>query len=49
MFSDTVIDRLEAMAVVTDCSLVSSDGVVYPVHKAMLLQQSKVLRHARTG
>jgi hypothetical protein len=49
LFSDKLIDRLEAMAAITDCSLVSSDGVVYPVHKAALLQQSKVLRRAHTA
>jgi hypothetical protein len=44
LFSEKVIRRLTAMSAVADCCLVSSDGDGYPVHKAKLLEQSKVLR-----
>ena len=44
-FSDTVSDRLSATP--TDCSILSSDGLSFAVHKTTLSQQSKVLRQAR--
>jgi hypothetical protein len=44
LFSDTGFDRLVAMSAVADCCLVSSEGTKYHVHKAKLLEQSKVFR-----
>jgi hypothetical protein len=41
-FSDKVQDRISANA--ADCCLVSANGTRYPVHKAKLREQSKVLR-----
>ena len=41
-FSDKVQDRISANA--ADCCLVTADGTKYPVHKAKLREQSKVLR-----
>ena len=43
LFSDKVIGRFAAMSALADCSLVSAKGMVYPVHKSKLLEQSKVL------
>ena len=42
LFSDKVQDRLSASA--TDCCIVSEDDKRFPVHKAKLQEQSKVLR-----
>ena len=47
--ADKVIDRLTAMYELTDCCLVSYDGVSFPVHKAKLLEQSKVLRYVQAS
>lgn len=44
-FSDKVSDRLSATP--TDCSILSSDGLSFAVHKTTLSQQSKVLRQAK--
>ena len=43
-FSEKIMIRLSATP--TDCGLVSSDGMSYPVHKAKLMEQSSVLRQA---
>ena len=43
LFSDKVISRFAAMSALADCYLVSAKGMVYPVHKSKLLEQSKVL------
>ena len=44
-FSEKVSDRLAATP--TDCSITSSDGLSFAVHKTTLSQQSKVLRQAK--
>jgi hypothetical protein len=44
-FNDKVSERLSATP--TDCTILSSDGPSFPVHKTTLSQQSKVLRQAR--
>ena len=45
-FSTKVTDRLTAISALADCYLVSSDGARHHVHKAKLMEQSKVFRQA---